>query len=228
MAEGWLKRSAQKLEQALGVPRPWELGLVTSVGYQVATGEGSLKERARKGTAQWLGRYATNIADPSRELNLPRLQEISPRAIIKDTAPWLTTVDSDTIGNEVFSRELFDMPPRFQSKRAEEAGFVKTGEKQYTLQGQIAPEGVGEGLHYNSLLGRYNVTRNPETQKLEYKDVWDVSSPVGASPVINMGYLGMTKAGDYGQENSLISHMIREMVSPILRPVTVKGETKPQ
>lgn len=223
MAEGIIGRAAKKLEQALGVPRPWELGLVTSVGYQMATGEGSLKERARKGGAQWMGRYATNMVDPAMELNLPKLEQISPRAIIKDRAPWLTTAGSDTIGNEVFAREMFDLPPRFPAEQAERAGFVKTGPKQYTLEGRRAPEGVGEGLHYNSLLGRYNVTKNPETQELEYEDVWDISSPVGSTPVVNLGGVA---AGDYQQEDSLLSHMIREMVNPYLRPVTVKGKTQ--
>ena len=221
---GIMARVANKLEQVLGVPRPWELGLAPSVGYQLATGEGSLGERVRKGGAQFLGRYATNMVDPAMELNLPRLNEISPRAIIKDQAPWLAKAGSDTIGNEVFAREMFDLPSRFPAEQAERAGFVKTGPKQYTLQGRRAPEGAGEGLHYNSLLGRYNVTKNPETQKLEYKDVWDISSPVGASPVVNLGGVG---AGDYQQEGSLLSHMIREAVNPYLRPVTVSGPTAP-
>jgi hypothetical protein len=223
MADGLIGRAAKKLEQALGVPRPWELGLATSVGYQMAAGEGSLGERARKGGAQFLGRYATNMVDPAMELNLPRLNQISPRAIIKDQAPWLTTAGSDTIGNEVFAREMFDLPPRFPVEAAEQAGFVKTGPKQYTLEGRRAPEGYGEGLHYNSLLGRYNVTKNPKTQELEYKDVWDISSPVGSTPVVNLDGVG---AGDYQQEGSLLSYMIREMVNPYLRPVTVSGKTK--
>lgn len=220
--DSFLTRSAKKLEQALGVPRPWELTPPTAIGYQLATGEGSIGERARKGTAQFLGRYATNIVDPAMDLNIPRLNQISPRAIIKDRASWLTTAGSDTIGNEIFAREMFDLPSRFPVEEAEKAGFVKTGRKEYTLQGQRAPEGVREGLHYNSLLGRYNVTRNPKTGELEYEDVWDISSPVEPSYAENMGFA----AGGYGQEQDLLSHMLREAIAPILSPATVKGKTR--
>ena len=235
MAEGLIGRAAKKLEQALGVPRPWELGLVTSVGYQMATGEGSLKERARKGGAQWLGRYATNMANPALAFDLPKYgEDYQASDILQDSASWMRPdyyaekrtipIDSIVRGNEILSRELFDLPPRIP---IEESGLVKTGPKQYTVKegSPMKPEAREEGLYYNQLLGKYNVTQNPETKDLEYNDVWDISSPVEPAKVKDP-YGDEYYAPDYNQENSLLSHMIRELVNPYLGPATVKGKAK--
>jgi hypothetical protein len=237
MAEGLIGRAAKKLEQALGIPRPWELTPATSMGYQVATGEGSLGERARKGMAQSIGRYATNMANPALAFDLPKYGEnYSVSDIVKDSASWLRPeyyadpdpsswyADPVVKGNEILSRELFDLPPRIP---IEETDLAKTGPKQYTIREKspMKPEAREGGLYYNALLGKYGVTQNPETKDLEYSDVWDISSPVGPAKVKNP-YGDEDYAPDYGQEGSLLSHMIRELVNPNLRPAIVKGKAK--
>ena len=129
MAEGIIGRVAKKLEQVLGVPRPWELGLVPSVGYQLATGEGSLGERVRKGGAQFLGRYATNIKEPYG-YDLP---EVSPKvigAIIRDqpiklpakSQRFAKQIEEDTIDRDVLYREMFDLPIRSEPRNMEKIG----------------------------------------------------------------------------------------------------------
>ena len=114
MAEGLIGRAAKKLEQALGVPRPWELGLVTSVGYQMATGDGGIVERARKGGAQWLGRYATNIKDPWG-YDVPEFSSQMVGAVIRDQ-PLESYVKGD---RDILYREMFDLPARNESRNLE-------------------------------------------------------------------------------------------------------------
>lgn len=233
--EGIIGSLAKKLEQALGVPRPWELSPLASVGYQMATGAGSLGERARRGAAQSLGRYVTNMANPALAFELPKYgEDYQLSDIIQDSASWMRPdyyadnliipIDSMVSGNEVLSRELFDLPPRIPT---EESGLVKMGPKQYTIKedSPMKPEAREAGLYYNPLLGKYGVTENPETKELEYSDVWDISSPVGPAKVKN-AYGDEDYAPDYGQETSLLSHMMRELVNPYLRPATVKGKAK--
>lgn len=227
MAEGIIGRAAKKLEQALGIPRPWELYPPASVGYQMATGEGSLGERARRGMAQSLGRYVTNMANPAMAFEIPKYgEDYIASDIVRDSAVWLREYpDYSWAGdNEILSRELFDLPPRVP---IEKTSLVKTGPKQYTIkeESSMKPEAREEGLYYNALLGKYGVTQNPETKDLEYSDVWDISSPVGPAKVKNP-YGDEDYAPDYGQETSLLSHMIRELVNPYLRPATVKGKAK--
>lgn len=237
MAEGIIGRAAKKLEQALGIPRPWELYPPASVRYQVATGEGSLIERARKGLAQSLGRYATNMANPSGGFDLPKYgEDYRIKDILQDSAPWLRPEyygEKDPsswyagpmqVDNEQLSRELFDLQPRIP---IEKSGLVKTGPKQYTIKEESAMKPVARegGLYYNALLGKYKVAQNPATKALEYSDVWDISSPVGPVKVKNP-YGDEDYAPDYEQEGSLLSHMIRELVNPMLSPATVKGKVK--
>lgn len=237
MAEGIIGRAAKKLEQVLGVPRPWELTPPTSMGYQIATGEGPLLERARKGAVQFLGRYATNMANPALAFDLPKYgQNYTISDIVKDSASWLRPeyyaepdpsswyADPLVKGNEILSRELFDLPPRIP---IEETDLFKTGPKQYTISGKspMKPEAREAGLYYNALLGKYEVTQNPETKNLEYSDVWDISSPIGPAKT-KTPYGDEDYAPDYEQEKSLISHMIRELVNPYLSPATVKGKVK--
>lgn len=231
----FVKTILKGLEDASGLPRPWELTPGTSVVKEFVAGDegDSIGEKVRKGAARFVGRIATNVANPALEFDLPSPSEVDLKAIAKDEAPWLNPeyyadetdpkTDPRTQGNEVLSRELFDLPSRLA---AEDAGMEKTGPKEYTIKkGPLVPEGVEEGLHYNALLGRYMVTKNPETGELEYKDVWDISSPVGGSKVKNPLIPG-GELGNYGQEQSLISHFLREIINPYLRPATVKGKTR--
>jgi len=235
MAEGLIGRAAKKLEQALGVPRPWELTPATSVGYQMATGEGSLKERARKGTAQFIGRYATNMANPALAFQFPKLgEDYELSDILQDSASWMRpeyytderTIPIDALvgGNEVLSRDLFELPSRIP---VEETDLVKTGPKQYTVKedSPLKPEANEAGLYYNYLLGKYNVTQNPATKALEYNDTWDLSSPLGPAKVKSFNG-DEDYAPDYAQENSPLSYMARKLVSPLLRPATVRGRVR--
>ena len=236
MAEGIIGRVAKKLEQVLGVPRPWELTPATSMGYQMATGEGSLGERVRKGGAQFLGRYATNMANPALAFQFPKLgEDYQVSDILQDSASWMRPehyadkrtipIDAMVRGNEVLSRDLFDLPSRIP---VEETDLVKTGPKQYTIKedSPLKPKANEGGLYYNHLLGKYNVTQNPETKALEYNDIWDLSSPLGPAKVKNARG-DEDYAPDYAQEDSMVSYMARKIVNPYLKPATVSG-TIPQ
>jgi hypothetical protein len=225
--DSFLTRSAKKLEQALGVPRPWELTPATSVGYQVATGEGSIGERARMGTAQFIGRYATNIKSPY-DYELPTWKDFSPRAILKDFAPWLKSdAQTEYLGGggddlttksaeEVLYREMFDLPPRMP---IQQSGLTPIGPKQYTLdRGPLAPDATEEGVNYGRVLGNYVVEREPNSSSLKYKDTWDILSPSKPTFVKNL----QMPTGDYGGRG--LSERLRRLIAPILRPATVSGE----
>jgi hypothetical protein len=231
--DSFLTRSAKKLEQALGVPRPWELTPPTAIGYQLATGEGSLGERAKRGLVQFIGRYATNMTDPAASLNLPSFKDMKFRNVVQDRPEWFDLSHYSNYNeresgelaphrkaNEVMFREMFDLPSRFTP---EEAGLRKIAPKTYsTDDGPLMPYGPKEGLYSEPFQGRYVVTKNPKTKELEYEDVWDISSPVEPSYAENLGF----KVGGYGQEQDLLSHMLREAIAPILSPATVKGKTR--
>jgi hypothetical protein len=130
-------------------------------------------------------------------------------------------IDAMVRGNEVLSRDLFELPSRIP---VEETDLVKTGPKQYTVKegSPLKPEANEAGLYYNYLLGKYNVTQNPETKALQYSDTWDLSSPLGPAKVKSFNG-DEDYAPDYAQENSPLSYMARKLVNPYLRPATVSG-----
>jgi len=207
--DSFLTRSAKKLEQALGVPRPWELTPATSVGYQMATGEGSLGERARKGTAQFMGRYVTNIKPPYA-YTLPSVNVLENlKSVARDRPSWadesLTEIknwpelkqqaEQEQFARDILFRELFDLPSR-QSSEA----IVKTGPKTYTMAEGFQPAPQGRA---NPVLG--GVYTEPTENGYKYSDVWDLVSPEDA-------------------QRTDVSSRLRKLISPILRPATVKGE----
>ena len=209
--DSFLTRSAKKLEQALGVPRPWELTPPTAIGYQLATGEGSIGERARKGTAQFIGRYVTNIKEPWG-YDLPSIKE-SPqwiKSIITDKPPFLSNASSD-VTRDTLSREMFDLPQRSDSSQ----WITKTGPKNYTFtdkggyRSYASPYQFSESTIPNApeymkrhpILG--NVELRPFGEKHKYYDIWDLVSP-------------------YDENDA--SSKLRRLVAPILRPATVSGE----
>jgi hypothetical protein len=202
---GIMARVANKLEQVLGVPRPWELGLAPSVGYQLATGEGSLGERVRKGGAQWMGRYVTNIKEPAT-YQLPTSIPIAATAmaIAKDQPQWLKGEPEDwKTARETLYREMFDLPPRIPTQYLE-----KTGEKQYKLKDYPEPA----PNYFHPIMG--GVYMEPTPSGYKYNDIWDIVS---------------------GEEFEAFepTYPIRKAIAPFLRPasisgtVTVSGPTAP-
>jgi hypothetical protein len=208
--DSFLTRSAKKLEQALRVPRPWELTPATSIGYQMATGEGSIGERARKGAAQFIGRYATNIKEPYG-YDVPKFNLIeSAKSVLKDEPKWIPYGISNRPwfgeggARETLYREMFDLPPRTMAGSLE-----KTGTKEYRLKDFEEPRPkplISPYKHnvYNPLLA--NVALSPtEGGTYRYEDVWDIVSPSDV-------------------ERTDISARLRKLIAPILRPATVSGE----
>jgi hypothetical protein len=209
--DSFLTRSAKKLEQALGVPRPWELTPATSVGYQMATGEGSIGERARKGTAQFMGRYITNIKEPYG-YDLPRKNPIPTliKSIVSDDINILRKEEWDRPRppartrdiRDTLYRELFDLP-----SRSPQDALEKTGPKQYTLSPANQPQAIAmdfpkQHVVNHNILG--NVLLMPTHKgSYRYEDVWDLVSP--------------TDTKDF-------SSRVRRLTAPLLRPATVKGE----
>jgi hypothetical protein len=206
--DSFLTRSAKKLEQALGVPRPWELTPATSVGYQMATGEGSIGERARKGTAQFLGRYATNIKQPY-DYRLTGYGEDYPsiiKSVVKDRPSW---IDENFFGQvaarDVLYREMFDLPTRTETSDIE-----KTGEKQYRLKDSPQPRPMTSSKPFPHSMSGHDILRGVYFQptpegNYRYDDVWDIVSPSDI-------------------ERTDVSARLRKLIAPILRPATVSGE----
>jgi hypothetical protein len=162
MAEGLIGRAAKKLEQALGIPRPWELTPATSMGYQVATGEGSLGERARKGMAQSIGRYVTNIKTPfGYEMPSPSMAMVG--NVLKDGPAMAGDRD-------ILYREMFDLPARAESRNIE-----RVGDKQYKLKDpSYGWENRSGTTAQHSIMGGVYLQPTPEGAK--YSDKWDIVS----------------------------------------------------
>jgi hypothetical protein len=207
--DSFLTRSAKKLEQALGVPRPWELTPATSVGYQMATGEGPIGERARKGTAQFIGRYATNIKEPwGYEVRNIKPPIESLKAVIKDQPAYEDSLSHlwhpHRTAREILYREMFDLPSRSESSALE-----KIGPKEYALKNFYQPE--PEPLPFpqphvvNNMLMQNVMLTPTETGSYKYADVWDIVSPSDT-------------------ERKDIATKLRNIVAPILRPATITGE----
>ena len=224
-----LSTISKGLEKALNIPRPWELTPGTSMGYQMLTGKESIGERARKGFAQSMGRYVTNIADPGLSFELPKLKDINLKNIITDKAKWLNYNSSqepiETNAREVLSREMFDLP----SRRPLE-DIKKIGDKQYTLtnpyqnwqknnrgwnflpelteetrmDGSKTYSGEPVSLRH-TLLGGVYAQPNLKENAYSYNDIWDLKS-----------------SNTYNTDKT--SKFLRELIAPILRPATVKGE----
>jgi hypothetical protein len=221
--DSFLTRSAKKLEQALGVPRPWELTPATSVGYQMARGEGSIGERARKGTAQFLGRYATNIKEPYG-YDLPKIDIVGGlRSVTRDEPQWIERLQNlptsaaqrgvmeEGGAREVLYREMFDLPPRMSP-----SSLQKVGPKEYALSRENQPRPkplVSPYPHtvHHGVMGNVFLTPSSE-DGYSYRDVWDIVSPKATEE-----RWSPTMAGS-------ISSRLRKLIAPILRPATVSGE----
>lgn len=162
MAEGLIGRAAKKLEQALGVPRPWELTPATSMGYQMAFGEGSIGERARKGMAQSIGRYITNIKEPfGYEMPSPSIAMVG--SVLKDRPAMAGDRD-------ILYREMFDLPARTEARNIE-----KVGDKQYKLKDpSYGWENKSGTTAQHRIMG--GVYLQPTPEGVKYSDKWDIVS----------------------------------------------------
>jgi hypothetical protein len=220
-----LEKTTSKLEEIVKkVPRPWELTPGTSIGYQMLKGEDdAMSERIRKGLAQFMGRYATNIQRPygykidTENLNLNGL-----KSILKDKAAYENSTvirafpSSTTDPRETLYREMFDLPSRAKNSQFLE----KIAPKEYTfkkdsgikgpqpleadLEGPLTQQAVSSGI-----LGSVILTPT-EKGNYSYKDPWDIISP------------GDTQ-NKYGLSSSL-----RKLIAPLLRPATVSGKVDRQ
>lgn len=229
-----LEKTTNQLEQTVKkVPRPWELTPGTSMGYQMLTGKEPMGERARKGFAQFMGRYATNIKPPvgytqwgENEFNpLPHFKNI-----LKDEPKWLNprnhvpgwsgALAPGSLGNvtkevsenlkarDILYRELFDLPARTES-----TAIKKTKDKEYQLTdfknlGRQRTPNQDRSIQVSGhgILGSYNL--NPtKNNKYQFRDIWDLVSP------------GDKAKADSGDKMT----KMRLALAPYLRPAAVSG-----
>lgn len=207
------------------VPRPWELTPGTSVLNQLVRGDGGLTERVRKGLAQVLGRYATNIKAPiGYGLPTIRAGEIVDyaKAVITDDprhtwAEGMRASDSP-VANTVAARatlyrEMFDLAP-FDGLRPH--GMEKTGPKEYHLKARAEnfckrPAEGTSGAGEHSILGGVYLNSTGEGGH-SFRDTWDI--------VTSGEEKGVPSSYDPEQH----TRKVRLLLSKLLRPATVKGE----
>jgi TP901 family phage tail tape measure protein len=246
MAEGFIPNFADTKK----IPRPWELTPGTSMGYQMLMGDGkdSMKERLRKGLAQFIGRYATNIkepvgyhlpeflgnwfpgsskyGDPSSK-SIPKkiwesLSAIPYESILKDTGwgAYTGSFPEDVLGNrEILYREMFDLP-----QRRESVDLKKIGEKQYEydligIEGKVWPEDIRHRSTRSDLLGGVYLEPTPDGGA-KFNDKWNIvsSSEEGGRPV---------NGPQSTAQSRYFSLSLRKMVDKILRPAYVSGTIPP-
>ena len=201
----------------LSVPRPWELTPGTSILKQFVTGSGPLKERARMGLAQSLGRYATNLREPFG-YEMPSISELVKGipSVIRDKPPWLdpnkTFTEGDTVAKsrEVLYRDLFDLPSRVP---VQGSGLTQIGSKKYQFDSSV--QGSTKPLANKRLPGQGGQGWHPVIGGLyvhpdgSFNDTWDLISPEDKDGV----------RGKKFQD----SHGVRKITEPILRPPSVLG-----
>lgn len=227
-----LEKTTDRLEQTVKkVPRPWELTPGTAMGYQMLTGKEPIGERARKGLAQFMGRYATNIKEPWMfDLEDVKQQPIKKllKQVLTDKPDWLKDASKDPYkasydaARETLYRDLFDLKPRVQ-----EDYLKKTGNKQYTLKdGAPNPDLVNyykekepwrmqdkSRTTINPILGNVHLSQLP-SGNFKYKDVWDL---VTAGEETGKGPSGRNDPG------SRATYPFRKFISSFLKPPTVSG-----
>lgn len=207
------------------VPRPWELTPGTSVLNQLVRGDGGLTERVRKGLAQVLGRYATNIKAPVG-YGLPTISagEIVDyaKAVITDDPrhTWANGVgdDSSSLAHTIAARatlyrEMFDLEP-FDGLR--QHGMEKTGPKEYHLKARAEnfikrPAAGVKGAGEHSILGGVYLNLT-EKGNHSFLDTWNI--------VTSGEEQGVPSSYDPEQQ----TRKLRLLLSKLLRPATVKGE----
>jgi len=186
------------------VPRPWELTPITSMIHSAVTENDGISENLRKGFAQSLGRYATNIKPPVGYdfMYMPDGIEEMAKGILHDDSNknW----DSGK-ARDVLYRDLFDLPAREPSSYLE-----KTGDKEYTLKQNKSSfiSKTGDNAGHHSVMG--GVYLNPLGEgKYSYDDPWDIVSS-GEKKTPFMGKLSST-------------YYLRALASNFLKPARVRG-----
>jgi len=242
-----LERTTSKLEDTVKkVPRPWELTPGTSMGYQMLKGDDSIQENARKGLAQFIGRYTTNIKSPygydtlgfearnrdlgeSTSLLTPFLKE-TVKSVIEDTGPRLAgmLINEYAPERDILYRDMFDLPARTNSDK-----LKKVGPKQYTLTKDTEPLTDVRHLENGNITAQQNVlggayfsqTSNPK--EYQYNDIWDIITSGEQdnkfdSLMKKNKFLGILHAAQKfkNEDDSL---PIRKLIAPLLKPATVSG-----
>jgi len=234
-----LEKTTDRLEQTVKkVPRPWELTPGTSMGYQMLTGKEPIGERARKGLAQFMGRYVTNIKEP-RDYST-NLRDVIPfpqhiKSILTDKPEWLenkspTTFEKEILpARDILYRELFDLP-----SRKETTGIKKTGEKEYQLRD--IPQPQPKELISPNVMKAYLEGKLKQNQIDELKKRKPKPHTVN-HPLMGQTYLTPTTDGKFSYSDvwDLVSPgdkdkkdlvtKLRHITAPLLRPATVKGKT---
>jgi TP901 family phage tail tape measure protein len=223
MQKGMAKGFIPNFDDMKKIPRPWELTPGTSMGYQMLMGDGkdSMKERLRKGLAQFIGRYATNMHEPlsygvpkflekwtenssSNKSIIEKLSEsfseVPFKKILKDEPNYRVY---DEFDRDTLYREMFDLPSRFGTKE-----LKKIDKKQYQLSDykNVNPK---DPVNFHPLLGGVYLQKTPDG-KSKFNDKWNIVS-----------------SSEEGVENPDFSLRLRKMVDKILRPAYVSGTIPP-
>jgi len=239
-----IEKTTSKLEETVKkIPRPWELTPGTSIGYQMLKGEDdAMTERIRKGLAQFMGRYATNIKAPvgydtlKEELKERNFKETVPflkdtiKTILKDIGPKIFDMPLQEYASDrdILYREMFDLPSRTTSEN-----LRKLTPKQYTLT--ETPENkitIAKKINDKSAVGVHDFLRGvylsetKDKKNYQYNDKWDIltggeedkkfQSLMEKSKLEGLMYT--IKELQKGKTSPL-----RQLVSPLLRPATVSG-----
>lgn len=205
------------------IPRPWELSPVLSVIHQLRHGTGPSAERVRKGLAQSLGRYATNLKAPVGYFP-PKLDVSSVpgyfKAVVGDdpSATWAKgyvgdSQDSLGIGaRAALYREMFDLP---DFENLPHPSLEKVGEKEYKIAAspdefaEIPPPGKNGASAHHVLGGVY--LRSSARGGYEFRDTWDI--------VTSGEERGASSPADPGEG----TRKIRLLISKLLKPAAVSG-----
>jgi len=211
------------VDRSSSIPRPWELSPVLSVIHQLRHGTGPVTERARKGLAQSLGRFATNLKEPVGYF-LPKLDISSIpeyfKAVINDDpsstwAKWYAGDNQDRLGigaRAALYREMFDLP---SFENLPHPSLEKVGKKEYKITAspdefaEIPPPGKSGASAHHVLGGVY--LRSSDRGGHEFHDTWDI----------------VTSGEDRGTSSPADpeggTRKIRLLISKLLKPATVSG-----
>jgi hypothetical protein len=216
------------VDRSSSIPRAWELSPVLSVIHQLCHGTGPSAERVRKGLAQSLGRYATNLKEPvgyfPPKLDISSIPEYF-KAVIYDNpsgtwaAKWHDGDSKDSMGigaRAALYREMFDLP---SFENLPHPSLEKIGRKEYKLTAsptefaEIPPPGKNGASAHHVLGGVY--LQSSDRGHHEFRDTWDI----------------VTSGEEHGTSSPADpeggTRKIRLLISKLLKPATVRGTINP-